>query len=151
VWGDAIHDRVFAPAGVIVSGTGRSVPATSVQLYLGVPVDDPGGWCDIPGNRLVVPADAEGLYIVAVRLNAVGGTAGDFIRCYLRVNGAEVSRAFETSEGGANIIMFMTTVIGLTAGDVVTVHAIKLSGGANPTVSVSNLSLIRHGAAIGAP
>lgn len=149
-WGQEIHDRVFAPAGVECHGAGVTVTTTVTQIPLDTADQDPGGFLDAAGDRLVIPTDREGIYDVICRLDVTSGVDGDGVRGYVRRNGGEITRGYEDSETGAQSILTMVTNAGFVAGDVVTVHAKKKGSGANPTVLVSRLIILRRGQEIGA-
>lgn len=151
-WGQEIHDRVFAPAGCEASGTGIAVAGAILQLPIDTAVDDPGGFVSTASDRLEIPSDRGGLYDAIATLGSSGGVTGDGVRGFLRVNGAEVARAYEDSDTGVQTVINVIRIgLALAAGDIVTVHAVKRgSVGANPTVTLSSLVILRRGDEIGA-
>ena len=98
----------------------------------------------------MVPTGGKGLYVYAIRGNTVTGATTSFTRIYLRVNGANLGQTTVDGECGTNVPIVMTVYPTLAAGDIITAAAIKLGTGASPTVSITEIVLIRLGAVLGA-
>jgi uncharacterized protein YdeI (BOF family) len=148
-WGQAVHDYTFAPSGCEASG-GAVTVTTNVTLPIDTAVDDPGGYVDIAGNRLIVPADKDGWYGMSARINSVTGASTTKTRAKFVVNGTAISRATEDNEGGTNYQIAMNTYAQLTAGDIVLIQAEKIGSGTSPSVSIQALIIVRLGAELGA-
>jgi hypothetical protein len=145
-WGQAVHDRVFAPKATLVHGTASTLTGTtSVQLDLSTGDDDPGGWLDAANDRLVVPTGADGLYDMFVRATSTSGVDGQSIRIYLQLNGTGYTTFQSDCDTGIQISITGSGHIQLSAGDVLTVRGQKIGGGANPQVGVTHYSLICQG------
>jgi hypothetical protein len=152
-WGQAVHDWTFAPKGCdLTTVTTRTVDTTNggLKCHLDVATDDPAGFLDAANDRAIVPAGADGLYLISLILNSVNGTAGDITRAYIYVNGVGAIHSIEDNNGGTNIRVNVTTLIALTAGDILEVYAMKRGSGTNPTVYVVALRLLRMGNEYGA-
>ena len=148
-WGQAIHDYTFAPTGCTAHGAGVTCTTTATNLPIDVADDDPGGWVDIVGNRLVAPTGADGLYIIMAAYNAVSGTLGDNVRGIVLLNGSQYATALADSDGGVHVVWNVVSLVDVSAGDVFTFQGQKRGTGSNPGVSVV-VSLVRIGAELGA-
>jgi hypothetical protein len=73
-WGQAVHDYTFAPSGCQASGGAVTVSTSAVQLPIDTAVDDPGGYVDIAGDRIVIPTGGDGLYNLSLSANT--GSSG---------------------------------------------------------------------------
>ncbi len=152
-WGQAVHDWTFAPKGAELStATTRTVGTTAggFHCHLDVATDDPGGFLDAANDQAVVPAGGDGLYLMILKLDSVGGTAGDFTRAYIYVNGSPYASAIEENAGGTHIAVTVPSLLPLTAGDIIRVYAQKKGAGTDPTVHVESLRFIRVGNEYGA-
>lgn len=149
-WGQAVHDWTFAPKGADLSGTTRTVSnsAGGLGLNLSVANEDPGGW--LGTNQAIVPTDGAGLYLIILKVNSVNGTAGDFTRAYIYINGTAYASAIEENAGGTNIAVTCPTILALTAGDAITCRAQKKGSGTDPTVNVEALRIVALGFEYGA-
>lgn len=152
-WGQEIHDRVFAPAGCIVTGTAVSI---ADNTYAVIPLDnaaeDPGGYHDAANDRVEIPTDREGLYDVTVIFVSDDVDPTVEVRGYVLVNGTEVGRVSQDGDGSTQISIPLT-IIGLTlsAGDQITTAAKKIgTAGGSIDVFVSRMVIIRRGAELGA-
>lgn len=152
-WGQAIHDRVFAPSGCDVAGGASTSCGTSpAALQLDSVNDDPGGYLDAANDRIEIPVDREGLYLAFVRGRSVNGSAGSGFetRISMLVNGSEVANGNEDNAGGVNVIIPITWVGALSAGDHITFTGVRRGGGTNPDVQILSIVLLRVGAELGA-
>lgn len=152
-WGQAVHDWTFAPKGADLTTVTTRVVNTTVggqHCHLDVATDDPAGFLDAANDQAVVPAGADGLYIIFLRLNTVNGTAGDVTRAYIYLNGSPYASSVEDNAGGTNVTVSVSTFIPLTAGDILRVYAQKKGSGTDPTVKVLDLRFIRQGNEYGA-
>ena len=152
-WGQAVHDYTFAPSGAdLTTVTTRTVNTTvgGQHCHLDIANEDPGGYLDAPNDQAEIPVGGEGLYMGIVKLDSVGGTAGDFTRCYLYINGAQYASAIEENAGGTHIAVTVPWIEMLSAGDVLRVYAQKKGSGTDPTVFVNSFKLVRIGAEYGA-
>jgi hypothetical protein len=152
VWGQAVHDWTFTPSGTGLYGTAATTcGATMTQVRLDGAIEDPGGWLDaspLPGTA-VAPTGSDGLYLLTCRVNTVNGTAGEFTRARIEVNGTPINYFIATNAGGTNIAFSVADVVTVTAGDIFTVSAQRI-GSVSPSVTVNTFYLIRLGDAIGA-
>ena len=144
VWGQAVHDRVFAAFGAACTGGGLSVNDASEQvLPIDTATDDPGGWVDTTNNQLVVPTGKGGLYLLAVNAQAVTGAAGSKSRISLYFNGTRQISASEDNAGATTIYWGVMHLAVLAAGDIIQVTARLINDvGANPTVTLAGLNVI---------
>jgi hypothetical protein len=149
-WGQAVHDYTFAPSGCQASGGTTTVGTSTVQLPIDTAVDDPGGFVDIAGDRIVIPTDKDGLYNLSLSADTVTGATTSRTRVYIRVNGTGIGQSTDDNEGGTHVQLALNRTRQLTAGDIVTAHAIKLGTGTSPSVSVTELMIVRLGAELGA-
>lgn len=153
VWGQAVHDASFAPVGCIVQG--GLVSMLSGQAYRTLPLDtahdDPGGWLDASNDRLEVPDDAEGLYLIHLYAKSDNGDAGDATGVVLRVNTTELGRSQMQNEGTQDVILTVTTITELSAGDLITVRARQIGTEDDASVQVNRLYVVRLGYEMGAP
>ncbi len=149
-WGQAVHDYTFAPSGCTVTGGVVTVSTSTTQLPIDTAVDDPGGFVDVGGDRIVIPADKDGLYALSLQADTVTGATTSRTRVYIRVNGAGIGQATDDNEGGTHVQLALNRYKPLTAGDIVTIHAIKLGTGTSPSVSIADFTIIRLGAELGA-
>lgn len=152
-WGQAVHDYTFAPSGTSVhSSSATPCGTTSLKLQLDTVDDDPGGYLDAANDQVEVPAGGEGLYHVFVQGNSVNGSAGtgQATRMQLAVNGSVVSTGIEDNEGATNVVVPITWVGDLAAGDILTVTGQRKGGGSNPSVSVTHFFAYRLGSELGA-
>jgi hypothetical protein len=149
-WGQAVHDYTFAPSGCQASGGAVTVSTSAVQLPIDTAVDDPGGYVDIAGDRIVIPTGGDGLYNLSLSANTVTGATTSRTRVYIRINGAGIGQTTDDNEGGTNVQLALNRTRQLTAGDIVTAYAIKLGTGTSPSVSVTELMIVRLGAELGA-
>jgi hypothetical protein len=149
-WGQAVHDYTFAPSGCQASGGAVTVSTSTVQLPIDTAVDDPGGYVDIAGDRIVIPTGGDGLYNMSLSADTVTGATTSRTRIYIRVNGAGIGQSTDDNEGGTHVQLALNRTRQLTAGDIVTAHAIKLGTGTSPSVSVTELMIVRLGAELGA-
>ena len=154
VWGQAIHDYTFAPAGCAASGGANAGIGTSFStLAIDTAIDDPGGYVDVTGNDITIPTGGEGLYHILVDMNTVSGSAGSGFgtRGVILLNGAVVAAGKEDNNGATNVRFNIPWVGELVAGDVLTFQAQKIGGGTAPTVSLASVILYRVGFEFGAP
>lgn len=152
-WGQAVHDWTFAPTGAeLTTSTTRTVGTTAggFHCHLDVATEDPAGFLDAANDQAEVPAGADGLYLMILRLNSVNGTAGDLTRAIIYVNGSPYASATEENAGGTNVTVTVPVLIPLTAGDIIRVYAQKKGAGTDPTVKVLDLRFIRVGNEYGA-
>lgn len=150
-WGQAVHDWTFAPKGAdLHSDTTRTVSTTPGKLHLDIASEDPAGFLDAANDRVVMPAGSEGLYVIFLIMNSVNGTSGDEARVYLYLNGSSYVNTIEDSAGGVNVAVAISTLIPLTAGDIIEAYGQKKGSGTNPTVRVKSLRMIRVGNEYGA-
>lgn len=152
-WGQAVHDYTFAPKGADLTTITTRVVNTTVggqHCHLDVATDDPGGFLDAVNDQAVVPTGGEGLYLMILKLDSVGGTAGDFTRAFIYLNGVAYASAIEENAGGTHIAVTVPALLPLTALDVIRVYAQKKGSGTDPTVKVESLRFIRQGAEYGA-
>lgn len=152
-WGQAVHDYTFAPSGCRVhSSAATTCSTTALKLQLDTVDDDPGGYLDAANDQIEVPAGGGGLYHVFVEGNTVNGSSGSGFgtRIFLDVNGTTVSRGFEDNEGATNVVVPITWVGDLSAGDILTVKGQRRGGGSNPSVNITSLIMYRLGAELGA-
>lgn len=152
-WGQEIHDRVFAPSGCEVHSSSAGNVGTSLsQVNLDVADNDPGGFLVAASDLVEIPTDRGGLYVVYVRGNTVGGSAGDGFqtRFQLWLNGSQVSAGIEDNAAGTNVPVPVFWVGVLSAGDQLKVYAQRKGAGTNPNVSVISFVLLRIGAELGA-
>jgi hypothetical protein len=151
LWGQEVHDQVFAPKGVQAHGaTGVSVDTSYAGLPLDTADEDPGGWL-VGGDIVEVPAGAGGLYIVNPKYAVSAGTTGQLVLGSIALNGPVVSAigisciTSATNQGG------FSEVFALSAGDQLSFQGRKAaSGGADPTVQLIAMSIVRIGEEIGA-
>ncbi len=153
VWGQQTHDYTFAPAGCIVSGA--DVVMLAAEAYRTLPLDtadeDPGGYLDAANDRVEVPADGAGLYLIVLRIQSDDGAAGDVTSVVLQLNGADIGRTNRENDGPTDVVIDLTVVEPLTTGDQVSVRARQFGSGARADVRVRALTLVRLGAELGAP
>ncbi len=152
-WGQAVHDWTFAPKGAeLTTATTRVVNNTTggQHCFLDVATEDPAGFLDAANNQAVWPAGSDGLYAVFLKLDTVGGTAGDQTRAYIYINGTAYASGLEDNDGGIHVPVTVSTLLPFTAGDVLQVFAQKRGSGTNPTVRVESLRFIRVGNEYGA-
>jgi len=147
-WGQAVHDAVFTPKGVIVAGGSSTACGTAFeQLQLNTAVDDPGGW--LASDTLTVPAGAGGLYDWAVRWSTDNGSAGEVARFLVKVNGANYLEIRLDSDGTTAVFGGTAGLMILAAGDTINVWGAK-SGGLDPDILVRELSFVRRASELGA-
>jgi hypothetical protein len=152
-WGQQIHDYTFAPAGAVCNGGNVANPSggAEVTLPIDTAVDDPGGYVDVSGNRIVIPTDGGGLYLIRHRGRTDEGDASDETRHILYVNGAEVGRDTQQQAGSTAIALNIIAFEVLSAGDVINVKSSQIGADARADVGIVQLTLIRLGAEFGAP
>lgn len=151
-WGQPVHDAVFTPKGAICTGGAVGVVTSSTastQLPIDSALDDPGGWVDTVNNRMVAPADSDGLYIVMAAFNSVGGTQDDGVRGIVARNGVTLATALAESDGGVNVVWNIVMLLQVAEGDVLTFHGQCRGSGATPNVSLNRGAVLRVGYAIG--
>jgi len=151
-WGQAIHDYVFAPAGCRVSGGNVAMLTASASRVLPIDtaLDDPGGWADLAGNRLVVPTDKAGLYLMSLLAEEVNCPDTAEVRVYLQVNGANAARVTAGGEGSTNIPIAANIQQLLVAGDIIVVQAKQIGTGTLASVQIAALAVTRLGDTWGA-
>ena len=150
-WGQAVHDWTFAPKGAeLTTVTTTTVSTTPGGVHLDVATDDPAGFLDAVNDRVVVPTGGDGLYHIILKLDSVSGTAGDYTRAYLYLNGTAYASAIEENAGGVHIAVTVPALIPLTAGDILRVYAQLRGSGTHPTVKTESLRFIRVGNEYGA-
>jgi hypothetical protein len=151
VWGQAVHDYTFTPAGTILHGTvSTTCGATATQIRLDAADSDPGGWnvATLPGNA-TAPTGSDGLYIMVARLNTVNGNSAEFTRGFVSINGAVHQTITVPNAGGTNVSFSLVDVIDVTAGDVFTLSAQRI-GSTSVDVTCHSFRLVRIGNGIGA-
>ena len=153
-WGQAVHDYTFAPAGAIAHG-GTSVPMLAAGAYrrlrLDVADEDPGGYIDVPGDKAVIPTDGGGLYLCQVVIESDNGGTADETNPRLQVNGVDVARDQEANEGATAIVLNITWVGVLAAGDEVYVRCRQIGSDDRADVVIESFVLLRLGDEVGAP
>jgi hypothetical protein len=144
-WGQEIHDRVLAAKGAEVNtGTTRTVSTTAAKCHLDVAVSDPGSFLDGLNDQVEVPTGGEGLYLITFTLDSVNGDTTSATRAHLYLNGSSVRQATESNEGAVHVSVTVTSLVALTAGDILSVFAqYRGTSGTNPTVQVTTFQLIR--------
>jgi hypothetical protein len=148
-WGQAVHDALFTPKGAICSGAAVACGSTPTALPIDSALDDPGGWVDTVGNRMVAPVDSDGLYVLMAAFNSVGGTADAAIRGAVNVNGVQRATALSQSDGGVNVVWNIVMLLQLVAGDVLTFTGANRGGGATPNISLISGAVVSIGVALG--
>jgi hypothetical protein len=146
-WGQQVHDRVFQPKGVRVSGDVQAIGLSAAQCDLSNIVDDPGGW--MSGDTATVPSGAGGLYSWGLRVSSDDGDVGEWTNVTLRINGVNHVLLRIHSEGSTIQHGAVADIVELAAGDTITVFAAK-SGGPNHNVTVMSLQFVLIGTSIGA-
>jgi hypothetical protein len=151
VWGQAVHDQVFAPKGVIAHGAdGRTVSTSYAGLDLDTADSDPGGWL-IGGNLIEVPTGAEGLYLVNPGYYVTAATTGQLVMATMALNGSVIAGVGIPCITSVATQGNFSVVVDLSATDQLSFQARKAaSGGADPDVQLIGLSVVRLGAEIGA-
>lgn len=149
-WGAEVHDRTFAPRGTQCHGSvARACGSTALHIDLDVADNDPGGWLDAGSDQVEVPTGGDGLYGCAARFDTQNGTAGEYTRAYVYVNGVAVISSTAVNAGATHVPFTVFDYITLTAGDILQCFAQKV-GATNVDVQVKSLTLIRHGDEVGA-
>lgn len=153
VWGQQVHDYTFAPAGSTISGGAVTMLAGDAyrDLPMDTAIDDPGGYLDAGANRLEVPTDGEGLYLIVLSCSTDDGDASDETGVVLRVNGSEIARSQVGNEGSTVVTFGIVALEDLSVGDLISVRARQIGGGADASVHIRRLSIVRVGAELGAP
>lgn len=147
-WGQAVHDAVFTPRGVRVSGGATvAVGTTFEQLQLNTAVDDPGGW--LASDKITLPSGATGLYEYWLEVRTDNGDADQRTRVQLRINGVSTKSFFIDQDGTTSITDGRSGLLSLDALDEITVYAAK-TGGVDPDVEVLSLAILRRGTEVGA-
>lgn len=148
-WGQDVHDATFTPQGARVAGGGTvAVGTTLAQCQLNTAVDDPGGW--LASDALTVPSDAAGLYVYSLAVSSSGGDAAGNTRVVVRRNGSEIARAQHEQEGASPVVLNLSDVVDLAAGDVLTVWARNSDGTPAATIEVQRMAVVRLGSVLGA-
>ena len=150
VWGQAIHDYTFAPAGVSCqTGSTTTVGTTYLGLDLDTAIDDPGGYLDVANTQIEVPTGGEGIYIHTVNFIVSSSVDGQIILAGYALNGSITSRAVITGETGSTVQGNISEILTLTAGDILDYRAKRVGA---PNVGVQcTVNLARIGADYGAP
>jgi hypothetical protein len=153
-WGQWVHDFVFAPAGCRV--TGGEVAAPSGDAWVTLPIDtasvDPGGYADLTNNRLEVPANGAGLYLIFARCASDDGASSDFAQFRILVNGAEIVRSPVREQEGATVVSeHLQADEELAVNDQITVQGRQIGSGTRADLSLTRLFIIRVGDELGAP
>jgi hypothetical protein len=151
-WGQQVHDFTFAPAGCRVSGNAVTMLGSSADraLPIDTALNDPGGWADLAGNRLVVPTGKGGLYLVTLHVEEDNCPDTAEVRVYLTVNGVFAARATAGGEGATVIPIPITHQRLLVAGDIVAVSAKQFGTGTLASVNIVALAVTRLGDTWGA-
>lgn len=152
VWGQQIHDYTFAPAGCEVAGGGTTLGTTIAALDLSVTVDDPGGFHDAANDRIEIPTDKGGLYLLTARAKSGDGTTGQSARLALLLNGSYIAFAnIELETALVTPFAPIACVLTLSAGDIISFGVLRFGGGgAGAYVNMESCQLVRIGAAYGA-
>ena len=153
VWGQQVHDFTFAPAGCLVHGIGLTMLAANAYRDQDISLadDDPGGYLDAANDRVEVPADGEGLYLIVMRASTLNGDAGDETGIVLRINGTETARVQVGNEGTTRVAFSLTIVEMLSAGDQISLRSRHIGGGSVAGVTLESLALVRLRYEMGAP
>ena len=145
-WGQQIHDRVFQPKGLRCHNAGtQSIGGTFEQLQIDIVDDDPGGWLD--DDKYVVPTGYAGLYAWWLTCS-VDGSDGEYIRLEIRVNGTAVPPSQRFITDSAAIMVCLSGLMELTAGDEIDVWA-RYSASSAVTV-IRQFDFLIQGTSIGA-
>jgi hypothetical protein len=150
-WGQEVHDYTFAPAGCKVGGAAVEMltGGTFRVLPLDTALDDPGGWLNAAADRVDVPTDRAGLYVITVAARTQFGSSADKTRIRLRVNGIQVGLAIEDQSGSTSIPIILSGIVELSAADQVDVWAQQVGSGTRSDVNVETLTLVRVGSELG--
>ncbi len=150
-WGQAVHDWTFAPKGAHLKYNSTTTKnSTPAMIPLNTAISDPGGWLDAANNRAIVPAGADGLYLVVLVVDSVNGDIGDGTRAFINLNGSAINRQVEDSEGGTHIKVTVVALLPLTAGDILQAWCARVGSGTAPTVYVDHYQFLRLGNEYGA-
>lgn len=151
VWGSAIHNATFTPAGFI--GAGDPVTMLAAEAYRDIPFDatvDPGGWYNGSGaGSADVPAEGAGLYLIVVHVVSDGGATTGKTSLVLWRNGTEIARAQEDNEGTLDLGLTLVALEVLEEGDAIRMRGRNLGTGTLPSVYVRQISIVRVGWEIG--
>jgi hypothetical protein len=152
-WGQQVHDYTFAPAGCRVSGVGIFMLTANAYRDGSVNTadEDPAGYLDAANDRVEVPADGAGLYLIILSAITDHGAASDETGIVMRLNGSEIGRVQVGNEDETEVSMQMTLVEPLTVGDQISLRCRQIGSGTRAAVAVRSLTLIRIGAELGAP
>lgn len=150
VWGQAVHDWVFAASGGAFHGLTRTVGTSPLRVGLTVADSDPGGYLDAANNRVEIPTDKQGLYFVSLVGNTVSGDVGDKTRFFIYLNGSQIATGQADNSGATNVPVALTFLYPFVATDLIEVYAQKIGAGTTPTVKVNGLQLLRLTDAYGA-
>lgn len=145
-WGQQIHDRVFQPWGVRAHNAGtQSIGGTFEQLQIDIVDDDPAGWLD--DDKYVVPTGYGGLYAFWLTVS-VDGADGELVRIEIRVNGTAVPPSQRFPTDSSAVMVSMSGLLELTAGDEIDVWA-RYSASSAVTV-IRQFDLLIQGTSVGA-
>ncbi len=150
VWGQAVHDYTFAPAGVLChTGSATSVSTTYLGLNLNTADEDPGGYLNVGLTQIEIPTNGDGLYSLSTIFSVTGTVDGQIVLAGFALNGTIATRDIIYGETGSTVQGLVACHINLTAGDILDFRAKRVGA---PNVSVSaTVSLVRIGAEYGAP
>ena len=150
-WGASIHQYVFTPAGVFCNGS--AVTMLAAEAYRDLPLgitSDPGTWFDPGNNRVIVPPNGAGLYLMVASVVSDGGATTGTTGVVLRVNGSEVARAQADNEGVNDVGLTVVAVEALEEGDIIgPLRAHNIGTGTLPDVYIRRLSIIKLGNELG--
>jgi hypothetical protein len=86
-WGREVHDRIFTPKGVVVSGAEVTNPANYAPLPLDTVLLGDPNLARLASDDLIIPAGFEGLYRISGTIMANSLLAGELAWAELIVNG----------------------------------------------------------------
>jgi hypothetical protein len=142
-WGGDVHDRIYTPAGVIVSGPASIGVTAQITVQLATVAYGNAAFLDAANNRLVVPAGLSGLYAILAELNATNTVS--WTRFLVRRNGATFGTG-QNVQGMGNSAAYASIagLIALADGDTIDFTG-QCDAGDAADLQATRIALVRIG------
>jgi hypothetical protein len=150
-WGTPVHLATFTPAGCLAEGA--PVTMLAAEAYRDIPIDtpviDPGTFVDVANDRIEIPTDGGGVYIISLECLSDGGATTGKSSIVLRRNGSEIGRSQEDNEGSLDVGLNICVVAVLDEGDLISVRGRQLGTGTLASIYVRRIHVVRIGYELG--
>lgn len=146
-WGQDVHDRIYTPRGVSVSGAQITNPANYNPLPLDTVLAGNASFANLAADQLVIPAGLDGLYLVTASVSATALGSTEIAWAEVMLGASLMGGAYFPPGMTGNVVTgSMAFVFPIVAGTAIYIRAIHT--GSAVKYQVINLGVTRIGNAL---